>query len=162
MYGEAYLRKGLIPHVATTLEEYLWLASQVPDALLTATPPGGSPPVRAQVLDLALDLDVRVYPALLALLDARDAPPVLDSDTVAARRRSWGAAEWMVALKQIRYRFQATESLLTDTPEAVWGHPTGRPTPLARAVFALWQDLLQALARLARTVAALELPAPRA
>ena len=85
MYGEAYLRKGLIPHVATALEEYLWLASQVPDALLTQAPAGGGPPVREQVLDLALDLDLRVYPALLAQLDARDAAPVLDPDTVAAR-----------------------------------------------------------------------------
>jgi hypothetical protein len=165
MHGQAYHRKVIIPHLNNALEEYLWLASQVPVALLDTTPAGASleagPPVRRQVLNLALELDTGVYPALIALLDGRAGPQALAADEIAARRASWNAADLMVAMKQIRYRFQATEALLQDTVDIDWSTPDG-PTPLALAVFALWRRLLRALDTLGGTVAALEPGAPAA
>jgi hypothetical protein len=164
MHGQAYHRKVIIPHLNNALEEYLWLASQIPAALLDAAPADASfeagPSVRRQLLDLALELDTVVYPALIALLDGREAPSALPTDEVAARRAAWNAADLMVAMKQIRYRFQATEALLQDTMDIDWSTPAG-PTPLAQAVFALWRQLLQALDTLGGTVAALE-PGPPA
>jgi hypothetical protein len=165
MHGQAYHRKVIIPHLNNALEEYLWLASQVPVALLDTAPAGAAleagPSVRRQVLDLALELDTTVYPALIALLDGRAAPPTLPLDDVAVRRAAWNAADLMVAMKQIRYRFQATEALLEDTVDIDWSTPAG-PTPLALAVFALWRRLLRALDTLGGTVAALEPGAPAA
>jgi hypothetical protein len=117
--------------------------------------------VRRQVLNLALELDTVVYPALIALLDGRAGPPALAADEIAARRASWNAADLMAAMKQIRYRFQATEALLQDTVDIDWSTPDG-PTPLALAVFALWRRLLRALDTLGGTVAALEPGAPAA
>lgn len=154
MHGQAYLRKGLIAHLGTTLEEYLWLAAQVPADLLDTVPARAPRSVRTELIDLAVELDTVVYPALIALLEDGTAP-VLPADLIAARRASWTAADLMVAMKQIRYRFQATAALLADTPDAVWGHPTGAPTPLAGAVFGLWRQLLAHLDTLAATVAAL-------
>src|SRR5690348_6006637 len=107
MHGQAYHRKVIIPHLNNALEEYLWLASQVPVALLDTTPAGHGPAVRRQLLDLALELDTAVYPALIALLDGRDKPAALSAEELAARRASWNAADLMIAMKQIRYRFQA-------------------------------------------------------
>jgi hypothetical protein len=159
MHGQAYHRKVIIPHLNNALEEYLWLASQVPVALLDTTPAGASleagPPVRRQLLDLALDLDTVLYPALIALLDGRAAPAPLPAEDVDARRAAWNAADLMIAMKQIRYRFQATEALLQDTVDIDWNTPAG-PTPLALAAFALWRRLLRALDTLGGTVAALE------
>ena len=161
MHGQAYHRKVIIPHLNNALEEYLWLASQVPVALLDTTPADDGASVRRQVLNLALELDTVVYPALIALLDGRAGPPALAADEIAARRASWNAADLMVAMKQIRYRFQATEALLQDTVDIDWSTPDG-PTPLALAVFALWRRLLRALDTLGGTVAALEPGAPAA
>jgi hypothetical protein len=156
MHGQAYLRKGIIPHLGNALEEYLWLGSQVPTAQLDTVPPGRTTSVRTQILDLAVDLDLQVYPALIALIEGNATPPPLDPDTVTERRTAWATADLMVAMKQIRYRFQATEALLEETSDAIWGHPTGAPTPLAQATFALWRMLLDRLAPLADTVAGLE------
>jgi hypothetical protein len=164
MHGQAYHRKVIIPHLNNTLEDYLWLASQVPAALLDTAPAGVSleagPPVRRQLLDLALELDTVVYPTLIALLDGRTAPVSLSAEDVVTRRTAWNAADLMIAMKQMRYRFQATEALLQDTVDIDWSTPAG-PTPLALAVFALWRRLLRALDALGGTVAALE-PGPPA
>ena len=159
MHGQAYHRKVIIPHLNNALEEYLWLASQVPAALLDTDPAGHGPPVRRQLLDLALELDTVVYPTLIALLDGRAAPVPLSAEDVAARRASWNTADLMIAMKQMRYRFQATEALLQDTVDIDWITPAG-PAPLALAVFALWRRLLRALDTLGGTVAALEPGAP--
>jgi hypothetical protein len=161
MHGQAYHRKVIIPHLNNALEEYLWLASQVPADLLDTDPPGNGPPVRRQLLDLALELDTVVYPTLIALLDGRPAPVPLSAEDVAARRASWNTADLMIAMKQMRYRFQATEALLQDTVDINWITPAGT-APLALAVFALWRRLLRALDTLGGTVAALEPGAPAA
>jgi hypothetical protein len=117
--------------------------------------------VRRQLLDLALELDTVVYPTLIALLDGRTAPVSLSAEDVVTRRTAWNAADLMIAMKQMRYRFQATEALLQDTVDIDWSTPAG-PTPLALAVFALWRRLLRALDALGGTVAALEPGAPAA
>lgn len=155
MHGQAYLRKGLITHLNTALEEYLWLAASVPEAQLDTVPPGAEGSVRSALLDLALDLDTRAYPLLLALLEGHPPPDPLPPDMVARRRTSWADADLMVAMKQIRYRFQATEALLESTLDPMWGTATGTPTPLALAVFALWRHLLARLDSLAALVARL-------
>ncbi|HMA36545.1 MAG TPA: hypothetical protein VKY74_18965 [Chloroflexia bacterium] len=155
MHGQAYYRKGMIAHVNTALEEYLWLAAQVPEPLLDTVPPGAPGSVRTALLELALELDTVAYPALIALLEGAEPPATLPPALLQSRRHAWEAAELMVAMKQIRYRFQATEALLQDTPAATWGVPGGRPTPLAAAVLALWRQLLARLDTLAATVAGL-------
>jgi hypothetical protein len=154
MHGQAYLRKGMIAHLNTALEEYLWLASQVPAGLLDTAPAGGQS-VRAALLDLAMRLDTVAYPTLIALIEGQAPPEALAAEQVAARARAWAAADLMVAMKQMRYRFQATETLLHDTADIAWGSAEQGPSPLARAVFALWQDLLARLHALAGLVAAL-------
>lgn len=158
MHGQAYFRQGLIVHLNTALEEYLWLASQVPAGLLDAIPAGHPASVRASLLDLALYLDTVAYPAILALLEGRPAPAALPPDLVQTQARSWAAAELMVAMKQMRYRFQATEALLHDTTAVDWAGSGSAPTPLAQAVFALWRQLLDRLHDLAGLVAALPVP----
>src|SRR5687767_13956822 len=107
MHGQAYFRKGIVPHLHTALEEVLWLASQVPVDRLDTVPAGATGSVRARLLALAVDLDVTIYPPLIALVDGHDPPATLDSATVASRRAGWAAADLMVAMKQIRYRYQA-------------------------------------------------------
>lgn len=159
MHGQAYFRQGLIGHLNTALEEYLWLASQVPAGLLDTVPAGHPASVRATLLGLALDLDTVAYPAILARLAGRPGPAALPADQVQAQARAWAAAELMVAMKQIRYRFQATEALLHDTTAVDWAGNGSSPTPLAQAVFALWQHLLDRLHDLAGLVAALPAPA---
>jgi len=156
MHGQAYLRKGIISHLGNALEEILWLAAQVPAAALDTIPAGAPRSVRDQLLDLALELDLQAYPRLIALLEGRAAPPALAPEQVAARRTAWVTAELMVAMKQIRYRFQATEALLEETADVVWGTPAAGPTPLAAAAFDLWRLLLRRLDTLAATVAALD------
>ncbi len=155
MHGQAYLRKGIITHLNTTLEDYLWLAAQVPENLLDHVPGGAAGSVRGALLDLAVDLDTRAYPLLIALVEGQEPPAALPPDGVARRRTAWADADLMVAMKQIRYRFQATESLLTDTLDAGWGTSSGEPTPLALAAFALWRQLLARLDALATLVATL-------
>src|SRR5206468_1200278 len=100
MHGAAYLRKALLPHLANALEEYLWLAAQVSEALLDAVPAGAPASVRQQVLELALDLDVAVYPLLIALLKDKEPPQTPGADAVARQRAAWWAADLMVAMKQ--------------------------------------------------------------
>ncbi|MDQ2806393.1 MAG: hypothetical protein M3Z04_05670 [Chloroflexota bacterium] len=155
MHGQAYLRKGIITRLNTTLEDYLWLTAQVPEDRLDAVPPGAAGSVRAALLDLAVDLDTRAYPLLIALVEGQESPPPSPAEVVARRRTAWEDADLMIAMKQIRYRFQATESLLTDTLDAGWGTASGAPTPLALAAFALWRQLLVRLDALATLVAAL-------
>src|SRR6476469_2063061 len=109
MHGQAYLRKGMIAHLNTALEEYLWLASPVPADVLDTAPAGGQS-VRAALLDLAMRLDTVAYPALIALVEGRPPPDAPAAEQVAARARAWAAADLMVAMKQIRSRLQATET----------------------------------------------------
>ncbi|HUS15805.1 MAG TPA: hypothetical protein VM536_12405 [Chloroflexia bacterium] len=161
MHGQPYLRKGIVARLNTTLEDYLWLAAGVPAALLDTVPPGATGSVRAALLALAMELDVEIYPLLIALVEGNPTPAHFSPDDLAARRAAWAGADLMVAMKQIRYRFQATEALLADTADIAWGTSEAGPTSLALAVFQCWRTLLARLDSLADLVARLY-PAPRA
>ncbi|MGI8586399.1 MAG: hypothetical protein ACR2M0_01740 [Chloroflexia bacterium] len=152
MHAQAYYHHGIIAHIAAALEEYLWLTSQVPeDRLDTLLPPDGLS-LRDTLINLGRDFDMLAYPQILALLDGNPPPPLPSDDDLAATRRSWAAADLMLAMKQIRYRFQAVEARLAAAPPEAWFTADSGPTPLALACFALWKILLSHLTALATAI----------
>jgi hypothetical protein len=91
-------------------------------------------------------------------VEGQPPPPALSADVIAHRRAAWAGADLMVAMKQVRYRFQTTEALLEETADLAWGSPEAGPTPLARAAFQCWRTLLARLDSLADLVARLYPP----